>query len=164
MRSRLSTILFFLVSLISPLLLAAKFDATQVVTAKTKADFVVQSDMVLKGIEPGGRYEFVTPKERTTVKNRLVEMQTIFDHYVEGTRLDDPTMMKILTAQEEVNGILNHRDRDRLVCSNTVPTGSHRPLNNCKRYGDIENSHKATKKLMEDFLATPCASKECRGN
>ena len=143
---------------------AAKYDATQVVTAQTKEEFAQQYTTVIDGMRAGGKYELVRGRERETVTRRMEEMRTILDHYEPGTRLQDTQLMALLSAQEEVNGILTHRDKDRLVCTNSIPTGSHRPVNNCKRYGDIETARTATKKFMEDQLATPCGSRECRGN
>jgi hypothetical protein len=143
---------------------AAKYDATRVVTAQTKEAFADQYQTVMQGLQPGGKYELVRGRERETVQRRMGEMQRILDAYEPGKRLQDTQLMALLSAQEEVNGILNQRDKDRLVCTNSIPTGSHRPVNNCKRYGDIEASRKATRKFMEDELATPCASRECKGN
>ena len=140
---------------------AEKYDATKVVTADTKEAFTGQADSVRKGMLSGGRYEFVTPSERTRVEHRLTEIQNLFDHYTEGSRLQDTKMVELLTAQEEINGILTKRDGDRLICKNEVPTGSHRPVNNCKKYSEIEHSRRATQKLMSDYGATPCDGKAC---
>lgn len=134
---------------------AARYDATQVVTAKTKEDFVLQYQAVNEGLQRGGRYELVRGLERERVQRRLEEIRRILEAYEPGTRLQDTQMTALLSAQEEVNGILTHRDKDRLVCTTAAPTGSHLAVNNCKRYGDIERSRTAMKKYMEDKLATP---------
>jgi len=141
---------------------AEKYDATKVVTAQTKDNFADQAQNVRKEMQPGGRYEFVTVSEHKRVEHRLVEIQDLFDHYTDGTRLQDTKMVELLTAQEEINGILTKRDGDRLICKNEKPTGSHRPVNSCKRYSDIVRSERATQKLMQDYLATPCSG-SCGG-
>ena len=130
---------------------AVKYDATQVVTARTKAEFADQAERVRAGMEKGGRYEFVTAPERVRVEKRLAEIEALFAAYVEGTPLPDKTMTRLLTAQEEINGILNRRDGERLVCTQTMPTGSHRSVSNCKRYADIERSHRETERLIRDI-------------
>jgi len=138
-----------------------KYDATKVVTAQTKEGFTAQADSVRRGMQSGGRYEFVTTTEHTRVERRLSEIQNLFDHYTDGTRLQDTKMVELLTAQEEINGILTKRDGDRLICKNEMPTGSHRPVNNCKRYSDIEHSRRQTEKMMSNLGATPCDGKAC---
>lgn len=135
---------------------AEKYDAKHLVTAQTKENFTYQAQTVREEMQPGRRYEFVTASEHKRVEQRLGEIQYLFDHYTEGTRLQDTKMVELLTAQEEINGILTRRDGDRLVCKNEKPTGSHRPVNNCKRYSDIVRSERATQKMMQDYLATPC--------
>ena len=142
---------------------AAKYDATQVVTARTKAEFAQQATQVRKELQAGGRYEFVQVTERVTVERRLSEIQSLFDAYVEGTRLQDTQLMALLNAQEEINGILTKRDGQRLVCAVTTPTGSHRTVNNCKRYSDVERSHRDNEKAMRDFGAVKqeCANPLC---
>ncbi|MFO1517403.1 MAG: hypothetical protein U1F22_10825 [Lysobacterales bacterium] len=142
---------------------AAKYDARRVVTAQTKTEFVEQAREVREGMQPNGRYEFVTPDERERVEKRLTEMQAVFDNYVEGKRLPDTTLVQLLTAQEEVNGILTRRDGERLICKNEMPTGSHRPVNNCKRYADIERARRETQKTLYSLGATPCNVQSCRG-
>ncbi len=164
MRAVVVCVFALLCAVSSASLPAAKYDARRVVTAQTKAEFVDQARDVREGMAPGGRYEFVTPDERARVERRLGEMQTLFDHYVEGKRLPDATLVQLLTAQEEINGILTQRDGNRLICKNEVPTGSHRPVNNCKRYADIERARRETQKTLYSLGATPCAIKSCAGN
>ena len=142
---------------------AAKYDATQVVTARTKTEFEQQAAAVRKEMGAGGRYEFVGLTERVKVDKRLKEIETIFASYVEGSRLKDQLLVELLNAQEEVNAILTRRDGERLICTNAMPTGSHRPATNCKRYSDIERARRATTKFMADSMATPCGSLNCTG-
>jgi len=143
---------------------AENYDATQVVTAQTKDAFTGQAEKVRLGMQADGRYEFVTSSERKRVEKRLVEIQNLFDHYTEGTRLQDTQLVELLTAQEEINGILTKRDGERLICKNERPTGSHRLVNNCKTYSDIEHSRRATQKLMSDYGAVPCSGANCMGH
>jgi hypothetical protein len=130
---------------------AIKYDATKVVTAQTKAEFADQAQRVREGMQRGGRYEFVTASERGRVEKRLAEIEALFAAYVEGTPLRDAKLTDLLTAQEEINGILTRRDGERLVCSQTMPTGSHRAVSNCKRYADIERSHLDSERLIRDI-------------
>ena len=141
---------------------AANYEARKVVTAQTKTEFAEQAATVRKGMESGGRYEFVEPGERAKVEKRLHEIEVLFESYIEGKRLHDEQLVALLNAQEEINAILTKRDGDRLICTNEKPTGSLRPINNCKRYADIERAHRATRKLMWDYMATPCSS-NCGG-
>jgi hypothetical protein len=139
---------------------AAKYDATQVVTARTKAAFADQAESVRRGLEPGGRYEFVERDERGVVERRLAEIQSLFDGYAEGARLPDQSLVALLNAQEEINAILTRRDANRLVCTHAAPTGSHLPKDNCKRYGDIQRARRDTEKWMWDRGAPPKQSHE----
>jgi hypothetical protein len=150
-----------LLSLACAVAQADKYDANKVVTAQTKEAFSSQAESVRKEMQNGGRYEFVTPTEHSRVEHRLSEIQNLFDKYTEGTRLQDTKMVELLTAQEEINGILNKRDGDRLICKNEMPTGSHRPVNNCKKFSEIEHSRRQTEKMMSNYGATPCDGKAC---
>ena len=144
--------------------LAATYDPTQVVTARTKEDFAKQYATVTAAMNPGGKYELVQGRERETVMRRLHEIGAILDGYEPGARLRDEPMAALLTAQEEVNGILAHGDKDRLVCTSSSPTGSHLKKSECLRYGELEANRRRTEKEMRDRQATPCNSRLCNDN
>ena len=123
-----------------------------------------QRPPLLVGVHGHGERELVQGRERETVMRRLHEIGAILDGYEPGTRLRDEPMAALLTAQEEVNGILAHGDKDRLVCTSSSPTGSHLKKSECLRYGELEANRRRVEKEMRDRQATPCNSRLCNDN
>lgn len=132
---------------------AAAEQAEAVLTAQTKVSFDKQADGIRAQIGPGGRYQFIKDEEKHTVEQRLGAIAAILDKHADGSKVSADEKVQIVNAQEEVNAILAQRDSKRLVCERRAPTGSHRPVNTCRTYGEIEQERRATQDLMRQTNA-----------
>lgn len=132
------------------------------INADTKEKFEEISATVRKEMEDGGRYEYVKPDERKTIDRKLSEIDALFAEKdsVQGMKQD--TKVKLFNAQEVVNSILTRRDRDRVICKNEAPLGSHIPVTSCHTYGQEEDARRGAHKQMEDWGKDPCVGK-CGG-
>lgn len=136
-----------------PALALAADKAEPVLTAQTKVLFDKQADGIRAQIGQGGRYQFIKDDEKRTVEQRLNSIAAILDKHADGSRINDAEKLQIVNAQEEVNAILAQRDSKRLVCERRAPTGSHRPVNTCRTYGEIEQERRATQDLLRQTNA-----------
>ena len=125
-------------------------DSEVVVKAEDKEDFTAMVAAVHKLMEGGGRYEFVTAEERSTIDKRFSDMQSLFDKFDTTAKMDKDAKLKLMNDQEEINGILSKRDGNRKVCEHAAPTGSLLPKTTCRTYGEIEKARKDSQKLMQD--------------
>lgn len=108
------------------------------VNASNKDDFQTVSGWVSKQMEPGGRYSYVTSRERARVKADLDGMDRLFQEHGDVAHMQDADKTQMFNHQEEVNAILAKRDNDRLICKNEMPIGSHIPVKTCQTAGSIE--------------------------
>jgi len=132
--------------------------------ADTPEKFQAVADDVRKEMEPGGRYEYVKPKERTSIEQSLAEMEALFKASggVEHMKQDDK--VKLFNDQEVVNSILTRRDKDRVICEDKPKLGSHVRSTNCHTYGQQEDARRGSKEQMDEWTRRGCAVAGCVGS
>lgn len=122
--------------------------AEAAIKADNKADFTaVVADVKAKMI-PGGRYEFVSRSERSTIDTSLAEMQSFFDKFGTVAAMDKDTKFQLYVDQEDVNAILTRRDDRRMICKSERPMGSLIPKRTCRTYGAVERDRQFTQEEM----------------
>jgi hypothetical protein len=102
-------------------------------------------------MEPGQRFEFVTEKERITVERSLDDMVRILAGHESLGELKEEDKIKLINAQSQANAILNHRDRDRLICERRILVGSHFPETVCETYGEKVTRTEAARKRVREM-------------
>jgi hypothetical protein len=110
-------------------------------------------------MQTGGRYEYVTPDERRTIDQMLGEIEALFEKNGSVAGMSQDTKVQLFNAQEVVNSILTRRDRDRVICTNTAPLGSHIPVTTCHTYGQEVEAREGSQNQMDEWRRGPC-----RGN
>ncbi len=133
------------------------------VKATTGAAFDAVAVDVRKEMDDGGRYAYVTAQERDKVEQGLSAMHALFEKAGTVERMSGDDRIALFNAQENVNAILELRDRDRLICERGTLTGSRIVSTSCHTYGEIEAAREASQKLMQQKIAAPCQSKACSG-
>ena len=112
--------------------------------AQTLDSFKQESAKIREQMQPGGVYGFIKPADKARVETRLGDMQKLLqDHASEGD-MPRGDKLALVNAQEEVNGILQHNDSNRLVCERRAPIGSNIPVTTCRTYGEIEEQRRAS--------------------
>ena len=155
MKLRLSLLLVIIVTVMaSGAPVWAKQSTPPSVKADTKDQFVAVATSVREQMEPGGRFEFVDPRERATVERDLAQMQAFFDKFGSVDAMDMPSKVQLYNDQSEVNAILTRRDGDREVCEQGPPTGTLIPKTTCRKYSDMERDRRDTVKMKDDMLHT----------
>ena len=131
----------------------------KMINADTKEKFVEVATDVRNEMEGGGRYEYVKPDERRTIDQKFAEMEALFNESgsVQGMKQD--TKIKLFNDQEVVNSILTHRDRDRVICKNEAPVGSHIPVTTCHTYGQEEEAREGTRNQLDEWKRDACRGK-----
>ncbi|HET7065313.1 MAG TPA: hypothetical protein VFI49_13660 [Rudaea sp.] len=122
---------------------AAKDDSIEKpLVAQTLDGFNRESAQISASMQPGGRYEFLKPADKSRVEARMASMRTLLEAHAGSDTLNVGDKVKLANAQEEVNSILRHNDSNRLVCESRAPTGSHVPVTTCRSFGEIEEQRR----------------------
>ena len=160
MSARLLALLLTLVASATP---ARENYHEKALNADTRAKFAEVADNVRKEMRPGGRYEFVKPDERKTVDQKLTEIEVLFGQNDSVQSMRQDTKVALFNAQEVVNSILTRRDRDRVICKNEPPLGSHIPVTSCHTYGQEEEARRGTQQQLDEWTRLACVKAGCVG-
>lgn len=127
----------------------------KIVKADTKDAFDVVVAAVKQEMGPGGRFEFVEGRDRSTVTELLGDMQALFAQYGSVDGMSENVKLQLFNYQEQVNGILTRNDGNRLVCQRVAPTGSNivRPI--CRTYGQLRRDAKESQEYWRDKANVP---------
>jgi hypothetical protein len=96
------------------------------------------------------RYEFINPTERRDVDNDFSKMMSLMSKAGSVSAMREGDRVQLFNAQEHLNGILTHTDRNRVVCERHQKLGSNLPVNECSTVADIERNRAASQKFMLD--------------
>ena len=131
------------------------------VKADSRDKFMSVADHVRDQMAAGGRFEFLTADERSTVTRDLSDMQLLFDKFGNVDAMDDASKIKLYNSQSEVNAVLTRRDGDREICTHEESTGSHLPKTTCRTYSQIERDRRDTMKMKDDMLRVQVPQSVC---
>jgi hypothetical protein len=149
---------FFLVGalLLSGSVCAAPGDATdKPLVARNFESFKQDSARIRQQMQPGGPYEHTSAGDQARVDARLNDMSRLLQAHSSQSSMTETDKVALLNAQEEINGILQHNDNNRLVCEHIAPVGSHRPVTKCETYGEVMARQRADQKYVQDRSRTP---------
>ncbi|HET7923646.1 MAG TPA: hypothetical protein VFL30_02045 [Rhodanobacteraceae bacterium] len=127
------------------------------VNADTKEAFADVSQSVRREMDHGGKYEFVPPDERAKIDKNFDDMTKLFDQYGTVSAMNQDAKVRLFNDQEVVNSILTKRDRDRVICQNKAPIGSHIQQTSCHTYAQEVEARQETQKQMSDWKIMGCA-------
>ena len=127
---------FTLMLAASPVL-AKKQAQENVIIADSAEKFALLVDKIRSQMATGQRYEFLSPADRKLVNDSLDKMGSLLqaNGSVEAMNMGDRTRLF----------------NDRLICTRVAPTGSHRPVTDCKTYRELEEIRKDTKTQLREF-------------
>jgi hypothetical protein len=77
-------------------------------------------------MQPGGRFEELSPTERAAVERELALIGRRLEGHASIDTLDEAARIEVFNAQERANAILARRDGQRLVCERRARIGSNR--------------------------------------
>jgi hypothetical protein len=127
--------------------------ADQVIEKPVSADspekFAEVAATVHKDMAPGGRYEFIRPDQKGKVETDLNLMMQLLQQSGSVSAMRDDQKVQLFNIQENLNGILTHSDKNRLVCENTAAVGSLLRTSKCRTLGDIERDRASSKQVMD---------------
>jgi hypothetical protein len=129
------------------------------VKADSKDVFEQLADNVRREMVPGGKYEFIKPDEKPKVDKALDDMTKLFDEHDTVAAMTQDQKVALFNAQETVNSILTLRNRDRVICQNKPPLGSHIPQTSCHTYAQEVEARQGAQKMMDDWRRPVCVDK-----
>lgn len=130
--------------------------------ATTKDAFSAVVAGLHKEMQEGGRYAYITEREREDIEKNLDRMRALFEKSGSVDTMGKDDQVALFNAQESVNATLEKRDRDRLICERAATTGSRIATTQCRTYGEIEADREAGKKLMREKAARGCTKPGCK--
>ena len=134
--------------------------------ADTLEKFQAVAKEVREDMDTGGRYEYIKPDDKAKVENDLNAMAAMLQKSGSIAAMTQVEKVQLFNTQENLNGILTHSDKNRLVCEHRAPVGTSIPVTTCQTVADIENARKAANKYLLDagLNGSKCANASCRGN
>ncbi|HST28988.1 MAG TPA: hypothetical protein VLK26_11545 [Rudaea sp.] len=129
--------------------------AVKPLVAQTLNAFEQDSARIRKEMQTGGKYGYISNTERSRVEARLADMQKLLGAHPDAADMQPDEKVALFNAQEEINGILDHNDNNRLVCEHVAPVGSHRPITTCHTYAEIMRQRENTQHDLERRESTP---------
>lgn len=123
--------LLALALLFSSPLHAKKKPPEDAVVASTYEAFEPQVTKIRGEMIEGERYEFLSGADRDSVNRILDEMSGMLKKYGSVTAMQPEERARLISEQENVNGILARNADDRLICTHVAPVGSHIPKTSC---------------------------------
>lgn len=129
--------------------------AEKPLVAQTFDAFKQDSARIRKQMQPGGVYEHTSASDQARVESRLGDMYKLLEAHSSQAGMSEADKIALFNAQEEINGVLQHNDNNRLVCEQVAPVGSHRPVKTCRTYGELMERQRQDEKNMQDRSRTP---------
>lgn len=110
---------------------------------------------VRKEMSRGGRFQFVSGKERQAVDARLADMQALFDRFGAVDKMDVDSKIRLFNDQEKINGILTRTDSNRQICTREMPVGTHFPKMVCQTYGEMRRQQQGDSNFLLRGMLAP---------
>jgi hypothetical protein len=120
------------------------------VAADTPEKFAAVAAQVRKDMGAGGRYEFIHTEDKAKVDADLDSIAAMLQKAGSVSAMAQEERLQLLNTQENLNGLLTHSDRNRLVCERRAPVGTNIPQTSCRTVADIEKSRRESQKYMND--------------
>jgi hypothetical protein len=112
------------------------------VAADTAEKFQAVAEEVRNEMGTGGRYEFITRDDKAKVDSDLAAMSAMLQKYGSVAAMTQLEKVQLFNTQEQLNGVLTHSDRNRLVCEHKAPLGTTIARTTCQTVADIEQNRK----------------------
>jgi len=123
----------------------------QPLSAQALEQFNQEDEMIRTALQPGGRYEFLRPDEKSRVEHGLTAIRGLLEQRVAKGTLSEREGVSLVNVEGEVNAILKHCDRNRLICERNPQMGSHIPVTTCRTFGEVERKRAASQKELRDL-------------
>ena len=136
------------------------YDAEKAINAETRKSSPKWLRMCAEGNgKDGGGTQDMKVRRTCDGRHQLTEMETLSSQNDSVQSMKQDTKIKLFNAQEVVNSILTRRDRDRVICKNEAPIGSHIPVTTCHTYGQEVEAHEQTRNQLEEWKRGACRGK-----
>jgi len=161
--------LFMLGGALGVLLAAGQTFADEAIKNRVAADtadkFQAVASDIRKDMNPGGRYEYITPDNKAKVESDLTIMAEMLQKAGSAGALPERDKVKLFNTQEHLNGLLTHSDSNRLVCERTAPVGTTIPKTTCQTVAEIErNRREGQRTIRQAGVAGSTCVRNCVGN
>lgn len=122
-----------------------------VVKASTKANFEAVESAIHKQMQPGGRWQFLSAPDRSTVNAHFADMQKLFDEYGSVDKMGPNSVEQLASDQSAINTVLGKEDGHRIVCRSELPVGSHLPVKICTTVAEQHERAQRTRQQLREI-------------
>ena len=129
----------------------AKKPVEKVVVADSAPKFEILVEKIHSQMVDGGRYEFMSVRDREAVDLSLQKMSAMLTGSGSVDAMSSEDKDRLFNEQEKVNGLLARNSDDRLVCQDVAPVGSHLPVRTCKTYRQIAKDRSDSRRDMQNM-------------
>ncbi len=112
--------------------------------------FAAMLETVRAELQPGGKYESVSERDRRKLDTQLSIMEKILTGVSSIDDLNDRQRIRLMNAQEMANSILTDNRNGRLVCENYKPVGSQHHKKVCVSVAQRDNIRENSRAYIND--------------
>jgi hypothetical protein len=112
------------------------------VAADTAEQFAQVAAAVREEMDAGGRYEYISRDDKAKALADLDTMGAMLQKAGSVAAMPQHDKVQLFNTQENLNGVLTHSDRNRLVCEHKAPVGTTIPRTTCQTVAEIEQNRK----------------------
>ncbi|HEY0180934.1 MAG TPA: hypothetical protein VGC30_15070 [Dokdonella sp.] len=131
---------------------AAAGESPTTVTAATPAEFDAQAKRIRDEIKPGGRYGGINGSERETVERNLDTISSLLHKKGSASALSSEDKTTLFNAQEQANAILADNEKNRLICTDEIKSGTHFKQKICQTAAERELVRRKSQDGFRDAL------------
>jgi hypothetical protein len=117
----------------------------------TAADFAAQRAAIEADLADGKTYVEISAEDRAQVVKAMDRISGLLAGVDSSDSLEDAQKAALFNDQEQINTLLTSAAEDsRLICTRTVPTGSHRKVTVCQTVGERRRRREQDQDTMFD--------------
>lgn len=155
--SHLAVSIFFAVAALLSLQVQAASQDEDVfqLTATSAEEFIEQAAELRDELLAGGIYADLSKKEKARIGSQLDTLQKLYDDRAAGKTLSRKDEAKLITASEEINGILTGDEDYRMVCEMERVVGSNRNEKVCMTVAERRHRREEAAKELRNPRTLP---------
>ncbi len=111
--------------------------------------FQAQVDSVHKEMDKGGRFEYISDNDRSTVEDGLKFMLDLIQQNGSVAAMKESDKILLFNRQERVNTLLTNSDSQRIICEKTQQPGSLFRLTTCHTVAELARRTRDSQNTME---------------
>jgi hypothetical protein len=111
--------------------------------------FQAQVDSVHKEMDKGGRFEYISDNDRSTVEDGMKFMLDLIQQNGSVAAMKESDKILLFNRQERINTLLTNSDSQRIICEKTQQPGSLFRLTTCHTVAELARRTRDAQSAIE---------------